>query len=44
MYEHWTDTDRVNAQFKGVLDGTPESAGGPWGPGVTERFLLHAHE
>jgi catechol 2,3-dioxygenase-like lactoylglutathione lyase family enzyme len=44
MYEHWTDTDRVNAQFKGVLDGTPESAGGPWGPQVTERFLLHAHE
>jgi catechol-2,3-dioxygenase len=44
MYEHWTDTDRVNAQFKGVLDGTPESAGGPWGPKVTERFLLHAHE
>ncbi len=44
MYEHWTDTDRVNAQFKGVLDGTPQSAGGPWGPQVTERFLLHAHE
>jgi catechol 2,3-dioxygenase-like lactoylglutathione lyase family enzyme len=44
MYEHWTDTDRVNAKFKGVLDGTPESAGGPWGPQVTERFLLHAHE
>jgi catechol 2,3-dioxygenase-like lactoylglutathione lyase family enzyme len=44
MYEHWTDTDRVNAKFKGVLDGTPESAGGPWGPQVTERFLLHARE
>lgn len=44
MYEHWTDTDRVNAQFKGVMNGTPESAGGPWGPDVTERFLVHAHE
>jgi catechol 2,3-dioxygenase-like lactoylglutathione lyase family enzyme len=44
MYEHWTDTDRVNARFKGVLDGTPESAAGPWGPQVPERFLFHAHE
>ena len=43
MYEHWTDTDRVNAQFKGVLDGTPQSAAGPWGPDVPERFLVHAH-
>lgn len=44
LYEHWTDTDRVNAQFKGVLDGTPESAAGPWGPQIPERFLFHAHE
>ena len=44
MYEHWTDTDRVNANFKGVLDGTPQSAAGPWGPDVPERFLMHAHE
>jgi catechol-2,3-dioxygenase len=44
MYEHWTDTDRVNARFKGVLDATPESAAGPWGPHVPARFLLHAHE
>jgi catechol-2,3-dioxygenase len=44
MYEHWTDTDRVNANFKGVLDGTPESAAGPWGPQVPERFLTHAHK
>jgi catechol-2,3-dioxygenase len=44
MYEHWTDTDRVNAHFKGVLDGTPESAAGPWGPQVPERFLTHAHK
>ncbi len=44
MYEHWTDTDRVNAQFRGVLDGTPQSAAGPWGPDVPERFLVHAHD
>lgn len=44
LYEHWTDTDRVNAQFQGVLDGTLESAAGPWGPNVPDRFFLHAHE
>lgn len=44
MYEHWTDTDRVNAQFRGVMDGTLDSANGPWGQAVPERFFLHAHE
>jgi catechol-2,3-dioxygenase len=44
MYEHWTDTDRVNAEFRGVVDGTPESAAGPWGPQVPERFLFHARK
>jgi len=44
MYEHWTDTDRVNATFRGVMDGTLESANGPWGAAVPERFFTHAHE
>ena len=44
MYEHWTDTDRLNASFKGVLDGTIESANGPWGAAVPERFFTHAHD
>ena len=44
MYEHWTDTDRVNAEFRGVMDGTLDSANGPWGQAVPERFFLHAHD
>jgi catechol 2,3-dioxygenase-like lactoylglutathione lyase family enzyme len=44
MYEHWTDTDRMNAEFRGVLDGTIESANGPWGADVPERFFTHSHE
>jgi catechol 2,3-dioxygenase-like lactoylglutathione lyase family enzyme len=44
MYEHWTDTDRVNAQFQGVVDGTIDSANGPWGAAVPERFFMHAHD
>jgi catechol 2,3-dioxygenase-like lactoylglutathione lyase family enzyme len=44
MYEHWTDTDRVNAQFQGVTNASMESANGPWGAQVTERFFLHAHD
>ncbi|NDZ17335.1 catechol 1,2-dioxygenase [Variovorax sp. WS11] len=44
MYEHWTDTDRMNADFRGVLDGTIESANGPWGAQVPERFFTHSHE
>jgi len=44
MYEHWTDTDRVNALFQGVVDGTIESANGPWGAVVPERFFMHAHD
>jgi len=44
MYEHWTDTDRLDASFKGVLDGTLESANGPWGAAVPERFFTHAHD
>lgn len=44
LYEHWTDTDRVNAQFKGLLNATIESADGPWGPAVPDRFFTHAHE
>lgn len=43
MYEHWTDTDRVNAQFVGRLDATIEEANGPWGMDVPARFLTHAH-
>lgn len=44
LYEHWTDTDRMNAQFRGVVDGTIESANGPWGQDVPHRFFTHAHE
>jgi len=44
MYEHWTDTDRMNADFRGVVDGTLESANGPWGAQVPERFFMHSHE
>jgi len=44
MYEHWTDTDRLNASFTGVLNGTIESANGPWGAAVPERFFTHAHD
>ena len=44
MYEHWTDTDRVNARFQGVVDGTIDSANGPWGAAVPERFFMHAHD
>lgn len=44
LYEHWIDTDRVNAQFKGLLTATIESADGPWGPVVPDRFFTHAHE
>ena len=43
LYEHWTDTDRVNAQFQGELNATMESANGPWGPQVPERFVTHAN-
>lgn len=44
MYEHWTDTDRMNAEFRGVVDGTIESANGPWGAEVPHRFFTHSHE
>ena len=44
MYEHWTDSDRLNAEFRGVNEGTVESINGPWGQQVTHRFLTHAHE
>lgn len=43
MYEHWTDTDRLNADFVGLRDATVESANGPWGMDVPERFFTHAH-
>lgn len=43
MYEHWTDTDRLNADFVGVRDAPVESANGPWGMDVPERFFTHAH-
>lgn len=43
MYEHWTDTDRLNADFVGLRDATIESANGPWGMDVPERFLTHVH-
>lgn len=44
MYEHWTDTDRVNASFVGLRDASVESANGPWGMDVPESFLTHAHD
>jgi len=44
MYEHWTDTDRVNADFVGIVNGTIDSANGPWGAAVPERFFMHAHD
>lgn len=44
MYEHWTDTDRLNADFVGLRDAPVESADGPWGDQVPERFFTHAHE
>ena len=44
MFEHWTDTDRMTADFRGVMDGTIESANGPWGDQVPERFFKHSHE
>lgn len=44
MYEHWTDTDRLNADFVGLRDAPVESANGPWGAQVPERFFTHAHE
>ena len=44
MYEHWTDTDRLNADFVGVRDAPVETANGPWGAQVPERFFTHAHE
>ena len=43
MFEHWTDTDRLNAQFVGRLDATVGDANGPWGMDVPERFFTHAH-
>lgn len=44
MYEHWTDTDRVNSQFVGVRGATVDTANGPWGMDVPDRFFEHAHE
>lgn len=44
MYEHWTDTDRVNADFRGEVAAPLESADGPWGADVPERFFIHAHD
>jgi catechol 2,3-dioxygenase-like lactoylglutathione lyase family enzyme len=44
MYEHWTDTDRVNADFRGETAAPIESAFGPWGADVPDRFFTHAHE
>lgn len=44
MYEHWTDTDRMNSSFSGELNGTIESANGPWGAQVPERFFTHSHK
>ena len=44
MYEHWTDTDRLNADFVGLRGASVESANGPWGAQVPERFFTHAHE
>jgi hypothetical protein len=43
MYEHWTDTDRLNADFVGLHDASVESANGPWGMDVPARFFTHAH-
>ena len=43
MFEHWTDTDRINAEFVGRLDATVEDANGPWGMDVPQRFFTHAH-
>jgi catechol 2,3-dioxygenase-like lactoylglutathione lyase family enzyme len=42
MYEHWTDTDRVNASFEGVRRAELETANGPWGMDVPERFFTNA--
>ena len=44
MYEHWTDTDRLNADFVGLRDAPLESANGPWGMDVPERFFTHARK
>ncbi|TAK97955.1 MAG: catechol 1,2-dioxygenase [Rhodospirillaceae bacterium] len=44
MYEHWTDTDRLNSKFVGLRDAEVESANGPWGEQVPDRFFTHAHE
>ena len=44
MYEHWTDTDRLNCDFVGLRDATVESANGPWGMDVPQRFFRHAHD
>lgn len=44
MYEHWTDTDRLKADFVGLREAPLESANGPWGMDVPERFFMHAHE
>ncbi|HDR9501110.1 MULTISPECIES: VOC family protein [Burkholderia cepacia complex] len=43
MYEHWTDTDRLNADSTGLRDASVESANGPWGMDVPARFFAHAH-
>jgi len=44
MYEHWTDSDRLSAQFRGVSGASIETAHGPWGQQVPHRFFTHAHE
>lgn len=44
MYEHWTDTDRMNSSFRGTTEGTIESANGPWGADVPARFFNQAHD
>lgn len=44
MYEMWTDSDRLNAEFVGKLDATVEEADGPWGMDVPDRFFTHSHE
>ncbi len=43
MYEMWTDSDRLNSDHQPVA-GTLESADGPWGDQVPQRFFTHVHD
>lgn len=44
MYEIWTDSDRINADFVGIRDAPAEDVHGPWGMYLPDRFIAHVHE